>query len=103
MASREKQDPQQQWQVQEDVNTAVKPTNKDDAGHMARSVMNVASSMTLDEVCRCSKSSVVHTMEKEAEQEQEPSIKIVHINSVRFNSNHAAILANLKHLLTQSQ
>ena len=45
MASREQQDPQQ---VQErDVNTAVKPTNQDDAWHMARrSVINAASATT---------------------------------------------------------
>ena len=39
---------------------------------------------------------MVHAMEKEAEQEQEPSIKTVSINSVRFNSNHSPILANLR-------
>ena len=48
------------------------------------------------EVCRSSKISVVHTIEKEAEQEQEPGIEVVNINSVRFNSNHSAILTNLK-------
>ena len=35
-------------------------------------------------------------MEKEAKQEKEPGIKMVNINSVRFNWNHSAILANLK-------
>ena len=35
-------------------------------------------------------------MEKEAEHEQESSIKMVNINSVRCNSNHSAILAELK-------
>ena len=39
---------------------------------------------------------MVHTIEKEAEQEQEPRIKMVNINSVRFNSNHSAIQADLK-------
>ena len=67
---------------------------------MARSVIHVASStiiykVCIHKVCRRSKSSTVHTMEKEAELEQEPSIKMVNINSVRFNSNHSAILANL--------
>ena len=47
-------------------------------------------------VCRSSKSNMVHTLEKEAEMEQEPGIKTVNINSVRCNSNHSAILANLK-------
>ena len=35
-------------------------------------------------------------MEKEVEQEQGPGIKMVNINSVTFNSNHSAILENLK-------
>ena len=48
------------------------------------------------EVCKSSKSGVVHTLEKEAEHEQEPSIKMVNINSVRFNSNQSAIVAKLK-------
>ena len=42
-------------------------------------------------------------MEKEAEQEQEPSIKTVNINSVRLNSNHSLVLANLKYHLLKSQ
>ena len=35
-------------------------------------------------------------MENKAAQEQESGIKKVNINSVRFNSNDSAILANLK-------
>ena len=35
-------------------------------------------------------------MGKEAEQEQEPGIKKVNIDSVRFNSNHSGVLASQK-------
>ena len=52
---------------------------------MTRSVINVASLNHFREVWRSSKSSAVHKMENEAEQEQEPSIEMVNINSVRFN------------------
>ena len=43
-----------------------------------------------------SKSSMVHNVEKEADQEREIDIETVNIKSIRFNSNHSAIIANLK-------
>ena len=42
------------------------------------------------------RSSIINTIEKEAVHEQEPGIETVNINSVNFNSNHSAIMANLK-------
>ena len=48
------------------------------------------------EVCRSSKGSMVHNIEIEDEQEQKTDIEMVNIISVRFNSNHSAIIANLK-------
>ena len=48
------------------------------------------------EVCRSFKGSAVYNIEKEDEQEQETNIEMVNINSVRFNSNPSAIIANLK-------
>ena len=42
---------------------------------------------------------MVHNMEKEAGQEWEIDIETVYINSVRFNSNHSSIIANLQHHL----
>ena len=39
---------------------------------------------------------MVHTIKKETAHEQESGIKTVNINSVNFNSNHSAIIANLK-------
>ena len=47
-------------------------------------------------VCRSSKGSVVHNIENEDEQEQETNIEMVNKNSIRFNSNHSAIIENLK-------
>ena len=38
----------------------------------------------------------MNTIEKEAVHKQEPVIEKVNINSVNFNSNHSAIIANLK-------
>ena len=35
-------------------------------------------------------------MEKEAVHKQEPGIKMINIISVNFNSNHSAVIANLK-------
>ena len=62
---------------------------------MARSVINLASSPTSEKYA-----DVPRTMQaipwKGAVQEQEPSIKMVSINSLRFNSNHSAILVCLK-------
>ena len=48
------------------------------------------------DVSRSARSSAVNTIEKEAVNEKEPGIKMVNINSVNFNSNHSAIIANLK-------
>ena len=48
------------------------------------------------EVCRSSKSSMVHKIETEADQEQETDIEMVNIISIKFNFNVSAILAYLK-------
>ena len=48
------------------------------------------------EVYRSSKGSMVHHIETEDEQKQETDIEMVNINSIRFNSNHFTIIANLK-------
>ena len=39
---------------------------------------------------------MVNTIEKETVHRQEPCIEMVNIHSVSFNSNHSAIIANLK-------
>ena len=48
------------------------------------------------DVCRSSKGSPVHNIEKEDEQEQKTNIETENISSVRFDSNHSTIIANLK-------
>ena len=48
------------------------------------------------EICRSSKSSVVHNIEKDADQERETDIEMENIYSVRFNSNYSAKIANLE-------
>ena len=48
------------------------------------------------EVCRRSKSSTVHNVEKKADQKQETDTETININSVIFNSNHSAIIEHLK-------
>ena len=39
---------------------------------------------------------MVHNMETEADQGQEINIETENINLVKFNSNHSAVIANLK-------
>ena len=39
---------------------------------------------------------MVNATEKETVHKQEPGIEMVNINSFSFNSNHSAIIANLK-------
>ena len=48
------------------------------------------------EVCRSSKGSAVHNIDKEDEQEQETDIEMANINSVRFNFNHSTTIGNPK-------
>ena len=40
---------------------------------------------------------MVHNIELEFEQKQETNMDKVNINSIRFNSNCSALIANLKH------
>ena len=47
------------------------------------------------EVCRSSKGSTVHYIKIEDEQEQENDVEMVNVNSIRFNTNHSTIIANL--------
>ena len=50
------------------------------------------------DICRSSKGSAVQNIEIEDEQEEETDIQMVNINSIRLNSKHSTIMANLKTL-----
>ena len=47
-------------------------------------------------MCKSAKSSVVHNIEQEADQEKENHIDTVDINSINFNNNHSVIAVDLK-------
>ena len=61
---------------------------------MARSVINVASSTTSEKYAKVPREAWSIPWKK-AEQEQDLRIEVLNLNSVRFNSNHSAILAGL--------
>ena len=55
----------------------------------------------LKDVCRSSKSSAVHNMEKETDHEQEIDNEMVTINPIKFNFSCSTIIADQKALLNK--